>query len=122
DREGAERGAFAVRSALELRSTSEWRPPVLLTTATQGAGVTEVVDAIEEYFGFLRDHGQLERRRRQRLEHRLQDLLKGRLWAAFTARVPHADRRRAIEDLAEHRVSPHQADERLLAMAEDDAD
>ncbi len=40
DREGAERGAFAVRSALELRQKqSEWDPPVLLTIASQGDGV-----------------------------------------------------------------------------------
>src|SRR5947208_840056 len=49
DREGAERGAFAVRSALELRAATDWSPPVMLTVATQGDGVRELVDEIEGY-------------------------------------------------------------------------
>ena len=122
DRDGAERGAFAVKSALELRAPTEWTPPVLLTVATTGAGLTELVDGIEEFVEFQRERGQLERRRRQRLEQRLHDLLRGQLWAEFTARVPDAERRRAIEDLAERRLTPHQAAERLRALAAAAAD
>ena len=117
DREGAERGAFAVRSALELRAASEWNPPVVLTTATQGRGIPELVTELERYFDFLRERGQLERRRLQRLEQRLQELLKGQLWAEFTARVPESQRRRMIDDLAQRRITPHQAAERLIAAA-----
>jgi LAO/AO transport system kinase len=119
DREGAERGAFAVRSALELRAATDWSPPVLLTTATQGQGIPELVSEIEDYFDHLRARGQLERRRRQRLEQRLQDVLKGQLWAEFTSRVPESARQRMIEALAERRITPHQAAERLIAAAGD---
>jgi len=114
DREGAERGAFAVRSALELRAHAEWSPPVLLTVATNGDGVPELVDEIEGYFEFLRARGQLDVRRRERIEQRLDDLLRGRLWEEFTGRVPESDRRRTLEQLAERRITPHQAAERLL--------
>jgi len=117
DREGAERGAFAVRSALELRAATEWSPPVLLTTATQGAGVAELVSEIEDYFEFLRSRGLLERRRRQRLEQRLLDLLKGRLWAEFAARVPESERQRMVEELVGRRLTPRQAADRLIAAA-----
>jgi LAO/AO transport system kinase len=117
DREGAERGAFAVRSALELRAAAEWNPPVVLTIATQGQGIPELATEIENYFDFLRERGQLERRRLQRLEQRLQDLLKGQLWAEFTARVPEDQRRRMIDDMAQRRITPHQAAERLIAAA-----
>ena len=48
DREGAERGAHAVRSALEMRSRGDWDPPVLLTVASQGTGVQEVVKSEDE--------------------------------------------------------------------------
>jgi len=122
DRDGAERGAFAVKSALELRAPTEWTPPVLLTVATTGQGLPELVDGLEEYVEFQRTRGQLERRRRQRLEQRLQDLLRGQLWAEFTARVSDAARREAVEDLAARRVTPHQAAERLLALAAAAAD
>jgi LAO/AO transport system kinase len=117
DREGAERGAFAVRSALELRAAREWTPPVLLTVATRGEGVQELLTEIEGWFERLRSHGQLERRRRERLGQRLQDLLKGRLWADFAERVPEAARRKMVEGLAERRITPHQATERLIAAS-----
>jgi putative protein kinase ArgK-like GTPase of G3E family len=56
-----------VRSALELRrKQSEWDPPVLLTIASQGDGVGEVIE-------------DFERHRRQRLEQRLRDLLRDTL-------------------------------------------
>ena len=119
DREGADRGAFAVRSALALRAPTDWNPPVLLTTATQGKGVAELATGIEEYVEFLSSRGQLERRRLQRLEQRLDDLLKGRLWAEFTARVSADERRNMLDDLALRRLTPHQAAERLIAAVLD---
>src|SRR5580765_5227244 len=55
DREGAERAAFSVRTALELRTTAaEWEPPVLMTVASQGTGVAEVVGQLETHFEYLR--------------------------------------------------------------------
>ncbi len=117
DREGADRGAFAVRSALALRAPADWTPPVLMTTATQGKGIAELATAIEEYFEFLGTRGQLEVRRLQRLEQRLNELLKGQLWAEFSARVPEAARARMVEELAARRLTPHQAAERLVAAA-----
>ena len=119
DREGADRGAFAVRSALALRAPTDWNPPVLLTTATQGKGVAELATGIEEYVEFLSSRGQLERRRLQRLEQRLDDLLKGRLWAEFTARVSADERRNMLDDLALRRLTPHEAAERLIAAVLD---
>ena len=119
DREGADRGAFAVRSALALRAPADWNPPVLLTTATQGKGIAELATGIEEYVEFLSSRGHLERRRLQRLEQRLDDLLKGRLWAEFTARVSADERRNMLDDLALRRLTPHQAAERLIAAVLD---
>ena len=117
DREGADRGAFAVRSALALRAPADWTPPVLMTTATQGKGIAELASGIEEYFEYLGARGQLEGRRLQRLEQRLNDLLKGQLWAEFAARVPEAERARMVEELAARRLTPHQAAARLVAAA-----
>src|SRR5439155_6121452 len=69
DREGAERAAFAIRSALELRAGERaWDPPVLLTVASQGTGVLEVVETLDRHLEFLKGQGGLERRRHERLE------------------------------------------------------
>jgi LAO/AO transport system kinase len=118
DREGAERAAFAVNTALGLRApTSSRRPPVLLTTASQGTGVPEVAEAFEEHLGHLEASGGLARRRRQRLEQRLHDLLRDQLWSEFHARVPRDEWSRILADLADRRLTPHLAAERLIAVA-----
>ena len=115
DREGAERAAFAVRSALELRGTTpEWEPPALLTVASRGTGIDEVVSQLEAHFEFLRARGGLERRRRHRLEQRLEDLLRAELWEEFTRRVGGEARREVVDRMAHRRLTPRQAVRRLL--------
>ncbi len=115
DREGAERGAFAVRSALELRAAhADWDPPVLLTVASQGTGVAEVVDQFEAHLANLEAGGGLERRRRKRLEQRFEDLLRSQLWSDFRASLSDEEWRHVLEDLAARRMTPHQALARVL--------
>jgi LAO/AO transport system kinase len=114
DRDGAERAAFAINSALELRTgASEWPVPVLLTVASEGTGVGELTDRIEEHYDFLRSQGILETRRRQRVAQRLEGLLRDRLWGEFRATVPEAEWRAALDGLAARRVTPHEAAARL---------
>ena len=118
DREGAERAAFAIRSALELRTHAmDWMPPVLLTTASRGEGVSELVQSLEAHLELLRTRGALQRRRRQRLEQRLHDLVGDRLWTRFRARIPEAQWQRNVDALAEHRLTPHQAARSLSRLA-----
>jgi len=122
DREGAERAAFAIRSALELRATpSEWSAPVLLTTASRGEGVPELVERIEEHLEFLKERGGLERRRRRRLEQRLRDLVGDHLWREFNGRVDPGEWNRSVDQLVEHKVTPHQAARQLSAAARERA-
>jgi len=51
DREGADRLAFEIESNLSLQQfePDQWRPPILKTTATNGNGVPELVDAIWKF-------------------------------------------------------------------------
>lgn len=116
DREGAERAAFAIRSALELRAhTSEWNIPVLHTVASQAKGVEALAGAFEEHLVFLRESGGLERRRRRRLERRLEDLVRERLWKEFSRALGGEEWDATIEGLGRRRETPHQAVTRLLA-------
>ncbi len=119
DREGAERGAYAVRSALELRTArSDWDPPVLLTVASQGTGVPELVDQLEAHLTDLERQGGLERRRRVRLEGRLRDMVRDQLWRGFERRVAAGDWERVIAELGRRELTPHAAVERLLGAGE----
>jgi LAO/AO transport system kinase len=117
DREGADRAAFAVRAALELRTAgADWNPPVLMTTASTGDGVPDVVEQFEEHLEHLKQGGGLERRRRRRMEQRLHELLRERLWGEFRARVPEKQWAASVDGLMEHRLTPHQAAERLAKL------
>jgi len=118
DREGAERAVYAIRTALELRAVrSPWTVPVLLTVASAGTGVAELVDGFEEHLAFLAGRGDLEARRRARLEQRLNDLLRDQLWTEFRGRLSAAEWSGAIHALVERRETPHQTAERLIARA-----
>ena len=114
DREGAERGAYAVRSALEMRPRGGWDPPVLLTVASQGTGVEAVVGALEAHLAHLEQRGALEQRRRLRLEQRLEDLVRARLWGDFRDRVPRDRWREVVAELVERRLTPRQAAARVV--------
>ncbi|MBI3540255.1 MAG: methylmalonyl Co-A mutase-associated GTPase MeaB, partial [Candidatus Eisenbacteria bacterium] len=108
DRDGADRAAFSIRSALELRAPgSAWSPPVLQTVATEGRGVAEVVEAFEEHLEHMRVHGGFERRRRRRFEQRLDDLLRAHLWQEFRAQVPAAEWAAALDRLESRRATPN---------------
>jgi LAO/AO transport system kinase len=118
DREGAERAAYAVNSALDLRApTSDRRPPVMLTTASLGTGVSEVVDGFEDHLGHLVAAGGLAKRRRQRLEQRLRDLLRDQLWTEFHESVPESEWVRIVAGLADRTLTPHAAAGQLIALA-----
>jgi GTPase len=117
DREGADRAAFAVKAALELRAPAgDWNPPVLLTTASTGEGVHDVVEQFEEHLEHLKRRGELDLRRRRRMEQRLHDLMRERLWGEFRARVPEKQWEASVDGLMEHRLTPHQAAERLASL------
>ncbi|NOT35113.1 MAG: methylmalonyl Co-A mutase-associated GTPase MeaB [Candidatus Eisenbacteria bacterium] len=119
DRDGADRAVFAIRSALELRSIrSEWNVPVLLTAASIGRGVSEYVERLEEHLAFLAGRGDLERRRRERLSQRLDDLVRDRLWSGFRSRVTRESRESLVVAMLERRMTPHVAADRLLESAE----
>jgi LAO/AO transport system kinase len=115
DRDGADRAAFAVRSALELRPkpVDGWTPPVLLTVASEGKGVAEVVDRFEEHVAHLKSHGGLAGRRRRRVEQRMRDLLRSQLWDDFERRLPAAAWAQEVEALEARRTTPHAAAARL---------
>ncbi len=115
DREGAEREVMAVRTALGLGGSQRaWQPPVMLTIASQGTGVTELVQQFEAHLTFLEHQGSLEIRRRQRYERRIIDLLRERLWADFRLAVPDSAWTTLIDGYFADRLSPLQIAERLI--------
>ena len=63
------------RSVPEDPDPRLWRPPVLLTTAVQGEGITELVAALDRHWAWMLDTGELEVRRRARLRLRTREIV-----------------------------------------------
>jgi LAO/AO transport system kinase len=109
------RGVRCARGARAAAAPADgWASPVLLTVASEGKGVAEVVERFEEHIAHLKSHGGLAGRRRRRVEQLMRDLLHAQLWDAFEARVPETAWAQAIEALVARRLTPHEAAARML--------
>jgi LAO/AO transport system kinase len=82
DRAEAGKTATEIKAMLGLApARTGWRPPVLLTVATEGRGVEEVIDAIARHRVCLLDDGTLIRRRQARHRREIIEIVQDRLLA-----------------------------------------
>jgi LAO/AO transport system kinase len=110
DREGADRMVTSIESNLALQTfaAGEWRPPILKTEATTGAGVRELVETIERF----RTHTAATQgsRRRARAEYRVRELLAHRFVAHVETRVLlPGELDRTLDRIAAREVDPYSA-------------
>jgi LAO/AO transport system kinase len=104
-----------VRSIVALDRDREWRPPIVLTEATRGEGVTELWEKIAEHRSHLVDSGKLDERRRQNLA--------GEVFAVASARakrhLEHAvaddpELRRLLDEVERRELDPLSAVREIL--------
>jgi LAO/AO transport system kinase len=109
DRDGADRLAQSVAAMLALQAfqPDDWRPPILKTEATTGAGVPEVIAAVDQF----RAHSEGERtaRRRERQGHRLRDLISHRLLQLAERELAPGEFQRLVDGIAARRIDPYSA-------------
>ena len=108
DREGADRAAASIEALLALQPAvgEGWRPPVLRTEATAGAGITAIVEAIDQFLA--RGPEQFETRRRLRAGARVKDLLARRLVAHVEQSLLAPGEFEALLDrIARRETDPH---------------
>ncbi len=118
DREGADRLVTAVESnqSLQTFESGAWRPPVLKTVATSGAGVPELAAAIEQF----RAHSQSVQasRRRTRSEYRLRELVAHRFMTHLERNVlSRGEFDAVVERVAARDIDPYTAADHLLQRA-----
>ncbi|MGH9273586.1 MAG: methylmalonyl Co-A mutase-associated GTPase MeaB, partial [Acidimicrobiales bacterium] len=95
DRPGAEEARRDLNRMLDLTTPSDWRPPIVATTAASGAGVDDLWAAIGAHREHLTSTGQLEDRRRSRVAAEITEIVAALL--RERARASDADR---LEQLA----------------------
>ncbi len=116
DRDGATTTRRELRSVLSLAERPEdaWKPPIVLTTATRGEGVGDVVAEIERHREHLESSGELAVRRLRRTRREIEAVA----IAAVQDRFAHLRGDDRLDALAEQVVvgesDPFAAADRLL--------
>jgi LAO/AO transport system kinase len=98
-------------------AASFWLPPILRTVATEGQGIAELAQAVEDHHAFLQQSGELAQRERDLLRSELDLLLRETLVARWRARLPAEAYEAVVERLAQRQVSPWRAVEELLGVS-----
>jgi len=65
DRSGADLAARDLEAMIAIGPDRGWTPPVVMTTATDGSGVGELVEAVERHRRYLVESGERDHRRRR---------------------------------------------------------
>jgi LAO/AO transport system kinase len=118
DRDGTDRLVSSVESNLALHTyaTGEWRPPVLKTVATTGAGVPELVAAIEQFRA--QSESVQGARRKTRSEYRLRELVSHRFMDHLEREVlTTGELGSIVERIAARELDPYTAANDLLVRA-----
>src|SRR5262245_20976487 len=114
DRDGADRLAQSVAAMLALQTfqPDDWRPPILKTEATTGAGVPEVIAAVDR----SRAHSEAERatRRRARQQYRLRDLLSHRFLQMAERQLAPGEFERLVDGITARKVDPYSAADEII--------
>lgn len=120
DRDGAERMQLELLQMLHLRPPTPWTVPVVLTSATTGKGIDELMTVLAQHRDFLRDDPSRARRERGRHTEELADLVTEELRRRLDRAL--ADDTNGLAalrtDVEEGRVDPYSA---ALQLMEDDA-
>jgi LAO/AO transport system kinase len=109
DRDGADRLAQSVSAVLALQQfgPTEWRPPILKTEATSGAGVAALLAAIHAFRA--QSTGARAARQRVRQEFRLRELLSHRFAQLVEETLPEGEMQRIVDRIASRAVDPYSA-------------
>jgi LAO/AO transport system kinase len=107
DREGAGEVARELGRMLHLGQARAWEPPVVMTTATTGEGIDELVAAVADHRAWAGGTGALEGKRRDRLRQEVRSLASAQV--ARTIELTLAADPTLLEGLDDRSVDPYAA-------------
>jgi LAO/AO transport system kinase len=113
DREGASRVAAEIEALLGLHAyqEGEWRPPIVVTEATSGRGLDELIDTIEQF----RERTTLvESRRRARASAQLRSIVADSLMEQVNTRLTGLEMEKLLDRITARTVDPYTAASEIL--------
>ena len=114
DRPGAEQAAQALASSLTLRQSDLPVPEIVRTVAHEGKGIDGVTDAIREFRARMESNGGMVRRRRERLETRIADIVVGRVRRTLWTPGRRAELADAVDAVIRGELTPFDVAHRLI--------
>lgn len=111
DKEGAKRAVADLESMLGMGGEREWVPPVVGTSATDGAGMDELWEAIDRHRKHQESTGELTEQRRRRLLTEVEEMVSQRLESRVGELL--SDHPDLLADLDELRLDPYGAADAL---------
>ncbi|HJV35852.1 methylmalonyl Co-A mutase-associated GTPase MeaB [Geomonas sp.] len=120
DLAGADAAIRELAAMLELpqAEASAWRPPVLGTQGTDGAGIEQLFSALESHREYLKVSGALQQRNRERLAGVFADALRDRLLDRVLGALKQDRRyRQLLDDLQKGSTDPSTAARELAERA-----
>jgi GTPase len=119
DRPGAAETRRDLETMLDMDGTMrEWRPPVVLTDASSGAGIAELWERLVEHRDYMIASGDLERRRKDRILGEFRRVLLWKLEQKVRA-LESGDTFRSVRDrLLDRTIDPYTAADELLTSSE----
>jgi LAO/AO transport system kinase len=107
------------RSAEEARAS--WRVPIVRTEASQGTGVDELVERLQEHGAHIRAEGQLAARRRRNLRNEVLAIATARMRRRLEDDLREdSEFKRLLDEVVERRLDPASAATALLERADGD--
>lgn len=91
-----------------------WMPPIVKTVALRDAGVMELLEAVERHREHLTASGELRRREEARARSSLVHILQATVLRRLTGRVPGGYLQELVSDVADRKLDPYSAADRLL--------
>jgi LAO/AO transport system kinase len=118
DRPGANDARRDLEYMLDLggdpHDADRWRPPIVTSIATEGAGIAELADAIDRHRTWMIEHGELDRRRAARLREEVRRHALALAGHEVDAALDSDEGARLVAAVTERRLTPMAAARTLL--------
>ena len=115
DRPGADDAARDLEQMLDLSAPSDWRPPIVRTSAATGEGVADLWAAVGDHRAFLDKEGRLETRRTERVVNELKSIVQTQLAQNALALIASPKMDALRDNLVARRIDPYTAAEEVLS-------
>jgi LAO/AO transport system kinase len=109
DRPGVDKMERAIIGMLSLAHRDDgWQPPIVKTVATDGTGIPELIETIQQYHSVFQHSATRVEKRRAAARQRLMNLLEERLVKTAVQQVfPNGEINKIVEAIADRQQDPY---------------